>query len=736
MPAPFPPPPPPEDAPRSFAELADVADEVVASSWDPSLPLRQWLRALRQLGVQSKVYYGEGNYDMAFVRTATVLKLQRDVLPYHHPEYAALTPEQVVDLQRATQAYSQSYASLKTFLQQRTASYYASSSSSSSAPALTLRNTVTPAATSYSDSSAPTARRPPAEGEPQPRRSTQPPPEAPKQNRLRKAFGMGRAREREREGQHKREKSDASEASTSSRRGGGGRRKARLPEPGADEREGEEREWDLIGRQGGGSARSADGVVLPRPYSQPVAGGPAYPAHLAPHAHPHAQVQPRETMPLPGESDEEDVEEDGGIAYSPSDGQGGGFQRTPDWSNLGRGGAAYPPHLSQPPPAQTLYHPSQQLPQNVPSAAQYGGRQPVAPQAYLLQHPPSSAPPLQQAQQFYADSVPSTSSSSSYSTPSNATGYAYPTPPQPPYRPPTVPPLPPSLAAHPPAPSAPPATPTPPPPPSTFPISPPPSAPPSSPATSQAASAAGGARLARTPSLSIASVPASLLGRSSSGSGSGRRGLETVGEMVDGLPKVEEIPPVAEETIYARTESGAPLRPLLLPSSLPQYFADVCAAENTKKGIETCGLLLGRLAHNTLTITTLLVPKQTGTSDTCETTNEEEQFAFQDERGLLTLGWIHTHPSQSCFLSSRDLHTHSGYQVMLAEAVAVVCSPRFQPQWGVFRLTDPPGLGTIVHCNEPGAFHEHPDLPLYTDCESSFAHCKIVDGRFEVVDLR
>ena len=35
---------------------------------------------------------------------------------------------------------------------------------------------------------------------------------------------------------------------------------------------------------------------------------------------------------------------------------------------------------------------------------------------------------------------------------------------------------------------------------------------------------------------------------------------------------------------------------------------------------------------------------------------------------MMTLGWIHTHPSQSCFLSSVDLHTHCGYQSILDEA--------------------------------------------------------------------
>jgi STAM-binding protein len=37
-----------------------------------------------------------------------------------------------------------------------------------------------------------------------------------------------------------------------------------------------------------------------------------------------------------------------------------------------------------------------------------------------------------------------------------------------------------------------------------------------------------------------------------------------------------------------------------------------------------------------------------------------------------------THPTQTAFLSSVDMHTHFAYQKMLPEAVAIVCSPKFQ----------------------------------------------------------
>lgn len=117
-------------------------------------------------------------------------------------------------------------------------------------------------------------------------------------------------------------------------------------------------------------------------------------------------------------------------------------------------------------------------------------------------------------------------------------------------------------------------------------------------------------------------------------------------------------------------------------------------------------------------------------------------------------------------MSSVDLHTHLGYQILLAEAIAIVCAPSKQPRysecpvsdrlprflascheswadgsWGVFRLTDPPGVKTITDCQQKSLFHPHP-IPgedIYRDCwrESSDGHVREMPGaKLEVVDLR
>lgn len=65
------------------------------------------------------------------------------------------------------------------------------------------------------------------------------------------------------------------------------------------------------------------------------------------------------------------------------------------------------------------------------------------------------------------------------------------------------------------------------------------------------------------------------------------------------------------------------------------------AKSNTAKNIETCGILAGSLAKNRLHITHIIIPKQHGTPDSCNTMNEEEIFEIQDDQNLITLGWIH-----------------------------------------------------------------------------------------------
>ncbi|XP_044273317.1 STAM-binding protein isoform X2 [Varanus komodoensis] len=125
------------------------------------------------------------------------------------------------------------------------------------------------------------------------------------------------------------------------------------------------------------------------------------------------------------------------------------------------------------------------------------------------------------------------------------------------------------------------------------------------------------------------------------------------------------------------------LRHVIVPRELCHKFLQLADA-NTARGVETCGILCGKL----------------------------------------------THPTQTAFLSSVDLHTHCSYQMMMPESVAVVCSPKYQ-ETGFFKLTDH-GMEVISSCRQKG-FHPHcKDPPLFTTCN----HVTVMEREVVVLDLR
>ncbi|KAK8503956.1 hypothetical protein V6N13_021730 [Hibiscus sabdariffa] len=181
--------------------------------------------------------------------------------------------------------------------------------------------------------------------------------------------------------------------------------------------------------------------------------------------------------------------------------------------------------------------------------------------------------------------------------------------------------------------------------------------------------------------------------------------------------------------------SESPLQ-LHIATTMMESFMKL-AKSNTDRNLETCGVLAGSLKNRKFYVTALIIPKQESTSDSCQTTNEEEIFDVQDKKSLFPLGWIHTHPTQSCFMSSIDLHTHYSYQIMLPESVAIVMAPRDSSRkHGIFRLTTPGGMSVIRQCQKRG-FHPHvqpPDGgPLYNTCTDVYMNPNL---NFDVIDLR
>ncbi|TEB14211.1 hypothetical protein FA13DRAFT_1721617 [Coprinellus micaceus] len=113
---------------------------------------------------------------------------------------------------------------------------------------------------------------------------------------------------------------------------------------------------------------------------------------------------------------------------------------------------------------------------------------------------------------------------------------------------------------------------------------------------------------------------------------------------------------------------------------------------------------------------------------------EELVLQFTEERNLITsVGYIPILPNPALCRpwisipipgSSGCCQSHSPSFVLLIPL----------PNFGIFRLTDPPGLDVILTCAEKDAFHPHPDLPIYTDADKGHVHMK--SGSLEIVDLR
>eukprot|EP00485_Elphidium_margaritaceum_P022935 CAMPEP_0202713308 /NCGR_PEP_ID=MMETSP1385-20130828/52494_1 /ASSEMBLY_ACC=CAM_ASM_000861 /TAXON_ID=933848 /ORGANISM="Elphidium margaritaceum" /LENGTH=384 /DNA_ID=CAMNT_0049373611 /DNA_START=12 /DNA_END=1166 /DNA_ORIENTATION=+ len=173
------------------------------------------------------------------------------------------------------------------------------------------------------------------------------------------------------------------------------------------------------------------------------------------------------------------------------------------------------------------------------------------------------------------------------------------------------------------------------------------------------------------------------------------------------------------------------LTPIVLANNVVSDFIKY-ADMNTKRDIETCGVLTGKYdrKQDTYVITHVIIPKQKGSANTVQTLNEEELIGVQEKYEVVTLGWIHTHPSQTCFLSSVDMHCQLSYQIMMPNAIAIVYAPKDKTE--TFSLTKK-GVSVLSNCSCQG-FHRHEGVTgLYH--QATHAHfdkkrkCKFVDLR-------
>jgi len=194
-------------------------------------------------------------------------------------------------------------------------------------------------------------------------------------------------------------------------------------------------------------------------------------------------------------------------------------------------------------------------------------------------------------------------------------------------------------------------------------------------------------------------------------------------------PSVNPVP-TFDRSAKPQMSNSSSIRTVILPQDLIPTFLRI-AKMNSDRGIETLGTLGGSLRNNRLVISHLVIPRQTGKSDSCTMEGLEDVWDVHDRENIIFLGWIHTHPEYDVFLSSVDMHNQYEWQHMLPEALAIVCSIKFD-KTGFLSLTEA-GLQEIGRCDKVN-FHPHSkEPPLFEEA----THVEVDSGsRVTLKDLR
>ncbi len=105
-------------------------------------------------------------------------------------------------------------------------------------------------------------------------------------------------------------------------------------------------------------------------------------------------------------------------------------------------------------------------------------------------------------------------------------------------------------------------------------------------------------------------------------------------------------------------------------------IAKMIKFDDSKPNKETIGLLIGRQNNDYLIVDDIRISKKEGTAVHVEFKEEEliettiEISKRNDDRVIV--GWIHTHPNLTAFMSSTDINTQEIYQSLMDNAIAVV----------------------------------------------------------------
>lgn len=153
-----------------------------------------------------------------------------------------------------------------------------------------------------------------------------------------------------------------------------------------------------------------------------------------------------------------------------------------------------------------------------------------------------------------------------------------------------------------------------------------------------------------------------------------------------------------------------------MSASVVDLFENI-AAENTAKGLNTIGIVAGRLesrqhpefvprrerddSPGTSRITALVIPAQTALSDTSNIRYEADVTDLLGRKGLVHMGFIQMCPNQSRLaLSPTCARTLSVYQKRQPDALGIVIAPQDPVRVEAFSLTEDHGLNYVLGCAE------------------------------------
>ncbi len=105
-------------------------------------------------------------------------------------------------------------------------------------------------------------------------------------------------------------------------------------------------------------------------------------------------------------------------------------------------------------------------------------------------------------------------------------------------------------------------------------------------------------------------------------------------------------------------------------------MAQMIKYDISNPGRETAGLLIGEEIGNIVHVDEIRVGKQSGNAVHVEISEEELAMAAVEvsdrEDGKVIVGWWHTHPGLSSFMSGTDVKTQTMYQALMPNAIAIV----------------------------------------------------------------